>query len=201
MGLLAPRAAPGQTTYNALPPFLNQAEMQRAKSWAQAPKSSMKSLALAIGKEASASMALADSESALYQHALELDGELSREGTKVDRLREKLQELHRQVVAVEHLPGERALMAHYLQREEERTRGDHQRAKRRWVVVLHIAQSQVPQLPVLAVEYKRWYPARSASLLNKRGFGPLISRVVGYTQSGLRFALGSRSPIDFSSPL
>ncbi|GAA0169507.1 hypothetical protein LIER_23977 [Lithospermum erythrorhizon] len=53
---------------------------------------------------ASASMALVDSESSFYQHALELDGELASEWAKVDRLCQWLQELHPQVFAVEHLP-------------------------------------------------------------------------------------------------
>ncbi|GAA0146303.1 hypothetical protein LIER_06294 [Lithospermum erythrorhizon] len=44
--------------------------------------------------EASASMALADSESAIYQYVLELDGELAKECAKVDRLRKQLQEFH-----------------------------------------------------------------------------------------------------------
>ncbi|GAA0152918.1 hypothetical protein LIER_11277 [Lithospermum erythrorhizon] len=60
-------------------------------------------------------MVLANSESAIYENALELDGELALERAKVDRLREHLQELHPQVVAVKHLPWESVLMAQHLQ--------------------------------------------------------------------------------------
>ncbi|GAA0164419.1 hypothetical protein LIER_20062 [Lithospermum erythrorhizon] len=85
-------------------------------------------------------MSLVDSESAIYQHALELDGELTWERAKVDWLKKQLQELHPQVVAMEHLPWERALMAQDLQRAEERRHAELQRAEKRRVAALHAAQ-------------------------------------------------------------
>ncbi|GAA0183276.1 hypothetical protein LIER_30715 [Lithospermum erythrorhizon] len=42
----------------------------------------------------STTMALAKSKLAIYQHSMELDGELTRERAKLNRLRKQLQELH-----------------------------------------------------------------------------------------------------------
>ncbi|GAA0171520.1 hypothetical protein LIER_25529 [Lithospermum erythrorhizon] len=109
-------------------PFSTKKRCRGFKDWAQVLLSSTKSLASGY------------SESVLYQHAMELDGDLARERAKVDRLREQLEELHPQVVAVEHLPWESYLMAQVLRREEERRLADLHRAKKRRVAALRALQ-------------------------------------------------------------
>ncbi|GAA0160074.1 hypothetical protein LIER_38971 [Lithospermum erythrorhizon] len=58
--------------------------------------------------------------SSIYQHALELDGELTRERAKVDRPKKWLQELHPKMVAADHFPWELALAAQDLKKAEEK---------------------------------------------------------------------------------
>ncbi|GAA0186043.1 hypothetical protein LIER_33331 [Lithospermum erythrorhizon] len=109
-------------------------------------------------------MILVDSESAFYQHALELDGEIAREWAK--RVQEiKGAGLHR-------AERRRAVVLRALQ-DARRERDDLHHAYHHDIplrncrvsssiladFVLH-NQIRVPQLPALVEEYKRRYPAR-----------------------------------------
>ncbi|GAA0170501.1 hypothetical protein LIER_24743 [Lithospermum erythrorhizon] len=85
MDLLAPRATLGQAAYNALSPILDWREVRRVTKLGHGPQ--------AAHEASSASLALADGNSALHHRASRLQEELSLERSKVEELEKELQDL------------------------------------------------------------------------------------------------------------
>ncbi|GAA0172528.1 hypothetical protein LIER_26336 [Lithospermum erythrorhizon] len=128
MALMSHMPSSDKAAHDALLPLLNQGVVQRVTRLASGPQASYEASRLWL-QAASASRALVDGNSTLYQQTLELGEELSQEHLKVEALEQKPQGLRLQAAEASHHPSELAWLARDLKRAEEERDAAYQAAR------------------------------------------------------------------------